>query len=271
MIVVGKRGPGKQTRNWASVMAKTPSPLSISSESTRMTAVLTVAGFLDSTTYLTLRDHIIKAALAQPPAVIVDVTALEVPAGSAWSVFTSARWHVSTWPDIPVVLVCAHEAGRKAIARNGVARYVPVYPTVESAVEEVVHRGHRGRQRSYAQLPETVASLSQSRRMVREFLTAWSQFELIPTALVIVNALVENVLKHTESAPALRIETDRETVTVAVEDGSRATAHLREQLGGEVDQVSGLALVAALSRAWGSSPTSSGKTVWAVIGPENEL
>lgn len=35
--------------------------------------------------------------------------------------------------------------------------------------------------------------------------------------------------------------------------------------------VSGLAIVAALSRAWGSSPTSSGKTVWAIIGPENQL
>ena len=35
--------------------------------------------------------------------------------------------------------------------------------------------------------------------------------------------------------------------------------------------VSGLAIVSALSRAWGSTPTSSGKTVWAVIGPENQL
>ena len=35
--------------------------------------------------------------------------------------------------------------------------------------------------------------------------------------------------------------------------------------------VSGLAIVDALSRAWGSTPTSSGKTVWAVIGPENQL
>jgi hypothetical protein len=35
--------------------------------------------------------------------------------------------------------------------------------------------------------------------------------------------------------------------------------------------VSGLAIVDALSRAWGSAATSSGKTVWAVIGPENQL
>ncbi|CNJ97610.1 stas domain-containing protein [Mycobacterium tuberculosis] len=35
--------------------------------------------------------------------------------------------------------------------------------------------------------------------------------------------------------------------------------------------MSGLAIVDALSREWGSTPTSSGKTVWAVIGPENQL
>ncbi|HEX4390659.1 MAG TPA: sulfate transporter, partial [Mycobacterium sp.] len=37
------------------------------------------------------------------------------------------------------------------------------------------------------------------------------------------------------------------------------------------DPVSGLAIVASVCRAWGSMPTSSGKTVWAVIGPENRL
>jgi hypothetical protein len=34
---------------------------------------------------------------------------------------------------------------------------------------------------------------------------------------------------------------------------------------------SGLHIVGALCRAWGNAPTSSGKTVWAVIGPENRL
>jgi anti-anti-sigma regulatory factor len=232
--------------------------------------VLTVDGVLDSTTYLTLRDRIIKTALDEPPAVIIDVTGLEVPAASAWAVFTSARWHVTTWPDVPIVLVCAHAAGREAITRCGVARYVPVYPTVEAAWHGV-QVGRRGRRRAHAQLPATLASLPESRRLVREVLATWSLSDLIPTATVIVNALVENVLQHTHSAPGIRLETDGATVTVAVEDGSSAPAHRRERPGGGANTVSGLAIVAALARAWGSSPTSSGKTVWAVIGPENRL
>lgn len=253
------------------MVASTQSSVAVSTQTVQTMAVLKAEGVLDSTTYRTLRDRVIKAALEEPPAVIVDVTALEVPAESAWSVFTSARWHVSTWPDVPIALVCAHDAGRQAVIRNGVARYVPVYPSTQAAITGLVHVGHRGRQRAHAQLPATLASLYESRWIVREFLTSWSQPALIPTALVIVNALVENVLKHTESAPAMRLETHGETVTVAVEDGSSAAAHRRERPGGGADKVSGLAIVAALSRAWGSTPTSTGKTVWAVIGPENKL
>jgi hypothetical protein len=251
-------------------VARTPSPLGVSTRTLDTTPVLTVDGVLDGTTYLTLRDRILQFALDEPPSVIVDVTALKVPAASAWSVFTSARWHVRTWPDVPIALVCAHAAGRNAISRIGVARYVPVYPTVEAA-RNGVHVDNRGRRRAHAQLPATLASLPEARRLVREVLAAWSQSALIATATVIVNALVENVLRHTQSAPGLRLATDGTTVTVAVEDTSSAAAHRRERPGGGADMVSGLAIVAALSRAWGSTPTSSGKTVWAVIGPENRL
>jgi hypothetical protein len=52
--------------------------------------------------------------------------------------------------------------------------------------------------------------------------------------------------------------------------GKRPSArHEDPHLGG--DRVSGLAIVASVCRAWGSTPMSSGKTVWAVLGPENQL
>jgi len=56
---------------------------------------VTADGLLDTFTYQTLRDTVIKAALDEPSAVIVDVNRLSVPSATAWSVFTSARWHVS--------------------------------------------------------------------------------------------------------------------------------------------------------------------------------
>ena len=101
--------------------------LLVRSEPAGQFTVLTATGRLDAATYLTLRDTIVKAALDDARAVIVDVTELLVPQASAWAVFTSARWHVQRWPDVPILLVCAHTAGQNAAIRNGITRYVPVY------------------------------------------------------------------------------------------------------------------------------------------------
>jgi hypothetical protein len=214
---------------------------------------------------------IIKAALAVPAAVIVDVTRLAVPAPSAWAVFTSARWHVATWPEVTIMLACGHVAGREAATRNGVARYVPVYATVEDAIAALSQRDALNtRRRARVDLPASNAGLDRSRQTVQEWLTAWALTEFIPVAKVVVTALVENVLQHTDSAPNLRLETDGTTVTVAVEDFSHRAAALCEARG-DVSRPSGLKIVAAMTRVWGNAPSSSGKTVWAVIGPENLL
>lgn len=252
-------------------MTRRAGELTVASDTVGSLCLLTVKGVLDSSTYLELRNSVIKAALDQPRAVLVDVSALEVPASSAWSVFTSARWHVSTWPDVAIFLVCGHAHGRAAITRSGVARYVPVHPTVESALREAGDHTQQGRRRVRAELPTSPASLRQARALVAEALTGWSRTELIPVATVIVNVFVENVLEHTCSAPMLRLETDGVTVTVAVEDGSSTPAVRREDRFRGGERVSGLAIVAAVCRAWGSTPTPSGKTVWAVVGPENQL
>lgn len=84
--------------------------------------IVVVEGVLDSSTYRSVRDVVITAALDEPPAVIVDVDRVTTPSPSAWTVFTSARWHVSIWPDVPILLVCADVRVRRAIIKRGVAR-----------------------------------------------------------------------------------------------------------------------------------------------------
>lgn len=95
--------------------------------------------------------------------------------------------------------------------------------------------------------------------------------ELISIAKLVVTLLVENVLAHTESRPTVSLEDVGDVVSVAVADDSPVPATRRERSSRGVDDVSGLAVVAALCRGWGNAPTSSGKTVWAIIGPENRL
>jgi anti-anti-sigma factor len=254
-----------------SVVADRSCTLTVSASAVADFSVLTVHGVLDTTTYQLLRDIIIKAALEVPAAVVIDITDLDVPASSALAVFTSARWHVGRWPEVPILLVCAHRAGRDAITRNGVSRYVPVYAAVGLATAALdADIPARRRRRARARLPADVSSLRQSRELVNDWLTAWSRDDLIPAAKVVVTEFVENVLQHTDSAPEVRLETDGSDVTVAVQDCSHRPPALNEF--STVRHIpSGLGLVAALCRMWGNAPTSTGKTVWAVIGPENRL
>ena len=127
------------------------------------------------------------------------------------------------------------------------------------------------RLRTRTELPTSLASLRKARELVAERLAAWSAVELIPVATVVVNVLVENVLQHTASAPVLVLESDRTAITVAVQDDCSMAAARHEDPYRGGDRLSGLTIVASVCRAWGSAPTPSGKTVWAVIGPENQL
>jgi hypothetical protein len=245
--------------------------LTITTETRDATAVLRPSGVLNGLTYRSLRDVIIKTALEEPRAVVVDVTELSVPAESALVVFTSAKWHVGRWPEVAVVVACEHTGGRSALARNGVTRYVPVYPSVGAAIAALsADEPPAGRRRVRASLPARFASLQRARDFVTECLSAWHKPELIAVTKVVVTTLVENVLAHTDSGPCVRLEFNGSAVTVAVADDSPTPASLledREAAG----PPSGLAIVAALSRMWGNAPTPSGKTVWAVLGPENRL
>ncbi|VBA61191.1 STAS domain-containing protein [Mycobacterium attenuatum] len=253
-----------------SAVAKSSSSLAVATRLEQSTVVLAVEGVLGAANSASLRDSIMKATLDEPTAVIVNVSGLQVPDDAAWSAFIGARWQADTRPNVPIVLVCASRAGRDAVTRSGVAVFMPVYPTEKGAIKAVGRLARRNVRHAQAQLPAHLNSLRESRQLVREWLTSWSKPGLIPVALVVVNVFVENVLKHTSSEPVVRVFSDGPAATIAVSDGSTAPAMRLKSPPKGID-VSGLAIVDALCRAWGSTPTSSGKTVWAIIGPENQL
>lgn len=252
-------------------MARTAGHLAVSTFAVGAAAMLTVDGALDSRTYLQLRNRIIAAALDERRAVFVDVSGLRVPAPSAWSVFTSAQWHVHTWPNVPIMLLCGDAARRRIIARTGVTRFVPVHANLEAALGALPNERRPARRRSHTELPPSLACLRKARELVAEWLGAWSHAQLIPVATVVVNVFTENVLQHTASTPVLLLESDGSAVTVSVQDESPMPASRHEDPYRGGDRVSGLGIVASVCRAWGSTPTPTGKAVWAVIGPENQL
>jgi STAS domain-containing protein len=251
------------------IVAGQRSELRITASGVENTRVLTIDGLLDETTYVPLRDAIVKTALDEPLAVIIDVTRLTVRDDPAWAVFTSARWQIAEWPDIPIGMVCAHDQGQNALRRNGITRYVPAYPTVESAITELAADGlRRYRRRVAASLPAAETSIHGSRELVAQWLTAWSRSDFIHAVSIVASELVEMALVDSDSALSLRVETNGSTVAVAVQHVDVGNAGRREFIG---DSVSSLDLVAANCRVWGSYTSAAGNTVWAVVGPENRF
>jgi hypothetical protein len=251
------------------IMSGRRSELRIAGSAVADARLLTIDGVLDGTTYLPLREAIVKAALDEPRTLIVDITRLAVRDDAAWAVFTSARWQVAEWPDVPIGLVCAHAQGQNALRRNGITRYVPVYSTLHSAVTELLaDESRRYRRRARAALPAMKNSTRRCRELTAQWLTAWSRTDFIHAVSIVATELVEMALAATNSTFSLRLETDGSTVAVAVQHMGLAKTMRREPLG---NAVSGLDLVVANSRVWGSYTNAAGNTVWAVVGPENRF
>jgi hypothetical protein len=230
--------------------------------------VLTLDGLLDGTTYVPLRDAIVKTALDEPLGVIVDVNGLTVRDDPAWAVFTNARWQIAEWPDIPIGLVCALDHVQNTLHRNGITRYVPVFPTLECALTELPADGlRRYRRRVRAELPATKTSIHRCRQLVAQWLTAWQRVDFIHAVSIVATELVEIAVADTNSTLSLRMETDGSTVAVAIQH-IEMTPKTRKSVD---ENVSGLDLVAANSRVWGTYTSAAGDTVWAVVGPENRF
>lgn len=225
--------------------------------------VVTAHGRLDSVTYLRCRDTLVKFAMGQPDSLIVVVDDLIVVPMSAWTAFSSAWMTVSDWPGVRIMLVSGDARQRAGCEAAVVSKFVPVFADVAAALQAV--RSPPARRRAEVTLMPLPTSSREARVFVRATCDRWSISPLAIGAAEIATELVENSIVHARTELRLRLEFRQGMLTVAVSDGSPASAVLRETSGDE-DRSFGLVLVAHRARAWGCAPEwSGGKTVWAVL------
>ncbi|HVV09890.1 ATP-binding protein [Amycolatopsis sp.] len=225
--------------------------------------VVTFSGRLDSRTYLEVRDSLVKLALEQPRALVVEMHGLEVANDLQLSVFSSAWMRVSEWPDVPIMLVATDGTLHDRLKSSALARFVPVYANVDAAVASLKSpRLQRRNVMTYPPLPE---SSSAARQFVRQTCHQWDITPWTQDALCVASELVENAYQHTGTELELRLELRRGLLTVAVRDGSPRPAVLRQRADGQPNGY-GLQIVADLARSWGCAPDlRGGKVVWAVL------
>lgn len=218
-------------------------------------------GVLDAATYGGFRIDLVKAAIDEPRAVIVDLDALSVPDSTALSLFSSVSTQIAQWPGVPLLVVAAGDTQRALLAAYRLARFVPVYSSVMAAVAAIDDPPPRRIARR--RLPNSLTSAALARRFVLDVCSDWPVATRTEDAMMVANELVENTLLHTYCAPSLRLELRRGMLTIAVYDDDPAMAHLDRS---DTERHRGLVLVAGLCRVWGCSPTPlGGKVVWAVL------
>ncbi|MBE8518589.1 ATP-binding protein [Amycolatopsis sp. H6(2020)] len=221
-------------------------------------ATASVVGVLDRTTYPQLRDRLLEFAADSEDGVLIDIERLDLRDRALTRVFALVALRVGDWPAIPFALVTGRPEQRAALAGCG----VPVYPDAATAEAALTRPVRRRVGRLLDRSPRTSA---RARGFVRGVCAEWMVPELAEDAELVATELVENTLRHTESAPRLRLELRRKTLSVEVSDESRRPAVLREGL----DLVAaglGLRMITKVAKRWGSSRSrSGGKTVWAQL------
>jgi anti-sigma regulatory factor (Ser/Thr protein kinase) len=89
--------------------------------------------------------------------------------------------------------------------------------------------------------------------------------EILDDALLLISELVTNAVRHGSPPILLALECDGEGLRVRVRDGAPALPRPRDSIP-EDEGGRGLALVDALSDAWGAEPVvdehGGGKSVW---------
>lgn len=113
------------------------------------------------------------------------------------------------------------------------------------------------------------SGLAGLRRNVGDQLRTWGLVDLIEGAQLAVTELASNVIKHVgEGTPAtLVMELENNYLNLELHDTSSQLPALRPACPtGESGR--GLTIIAALSVAWGSVPTATGKAVWCKLASD---
>lgn len=103
-----------------------------------------------------------------------------------------------------------------------------------------------------------------ARRIVRTALTD-APSEVVETVELLTSELVTNAIVHGSSEPTLVVEVGDDRIRVEVHDSHPRMNLEPLTVDSSSDHGRGLAIVDALSTAWGVEPRSSGKAVWFLV------
>jgi len=231
----------------------------IQQSSQQRCVVLTLAGRLDLVAAPQLQRAILKQLAQQPPAIVCDLGQVEAIDPLCAGVFTSIRHPALGWPGTALVLCGAGQAVADTLIRQGVARYLAIYPSLDQALANARVRPARLRERLVLGPVPTAAGAG--RAFAREVCARWGLQELAESAALLASELVTNAVVHAGTALELRVELRDLRLQVAVHDQNPNLPRSLAKDG--TDRGLGLLMVDRVAAAWGvRQDGAGGKTVW---------
>ena len=209
--------------------------------------VVAFTGSIDLFTVSQIQRSLLKELSAQPYALICDLSGVQQLDPVCGTVFSTVASHPSSrWPTTNFLLCGARPPVAGILRRLELPRFLPLYATLEEALDAAAARG-----------------------FVRDVLDYWQpalpDAGVVERAVLLANELVTNAVTHAGTDLRLRLELRGDWLHVAVRDGSPRLLRL-VTAGFEAEGGRGLRLVAELARAWGVRPhADGGKVVWCTL------
>jgi len=210
----------------------------------------------------------VSAALANSGRVLVDVSGLRVTWPPAVGLFGSILAGMGGWPGVRLVLFGADAALARSLAAQTVSATVPVAPD-ETTARQLLDRRPRVLAR-HLDLEQPRSATRRARTFVQAACADWQLDQILDDlcddATIVACELVDNAVLHAGPGYRLTLRYDVFGLTIAVRDRrpDRLPQALPDGPGGP-SHLSGLFLVAAISREWGVIPGQDEKTVWALL------
>jgi anti-anti-sigma factor len=190
--------------------------------------VVTLTGSIDLFSVARVQRAILKQLGEPPPAIICDLSRVEGIDPLCAGVFTSIRHPALGWPGTALVLCGTQPAVADTLIQLGVARSLPMYPSLDEALANARAR------------PERLRAL-------------------------LTSELVTNAVVHAHTALELRVELRGSRLQVAVHDQDPDLVGVLAAKQG-IDRGLGLQIVDQVASAWGVRQSKAGgKTVWCTL------
>jgi anti-anti-sigma factor len=230
--------------------------------------VVALTGPVNLFTAPRIQRALLKDLAERPYGIVCDLTNVDSIDPVCATVFSAVANHPSSdWPATSFLLCGARPEVARVLERVAVPNFLPLYATVEEALDKVADRPPY--LRDELSLAPTATAPAAARLYVRDVLQYWRlalpDQDVIDRAELLADELVTNAVVHARTPLRLRLELRGDLLHIAVHDGSprllRLVPHDPE---GETGR--GLRLVETLASAWGVyRRPDHGKVIWCTL------